>query len=125
MNNNNTATWQKLSPIAIIYFVLHFIVRFVKDGLINIAPAFAIWVTQVENKLFWFASGASVLALILVTYATLYYFNFRYKVTEHEIILRKGVFKKENNSPIINNEISINKQIEIKDVFQKNIFIRK
>jgi hypothetical protein len=36
----------------------------------------------------------------------------------------KGVFKKENNSPIINNEISINKQIEIKDVFQKNIFIR-
>lgn len=95
MSNSNTATWQKLSPIAIIYFVLHFIVRFVKDGLINIAPAFAIWVTQVENKLFWFASGASVLALILVTYATLYYFNFRYKVTEHEIILRKGVFKKE------------------------------
>ncbi|MFY8351759.1 PH domain-containing protein [Pseudoalteromonas sp. SSM20] len=95
MSKTNPAAWQKLSPVAIIYFVLHFIVRFVKDGLINVAPAFAIWVTQVENKLFWFISGASILAVVLVIYAVLYYLNFRYKITEHEIVLRKGVFKKE------------------------------
>lgn len=94
-SKTNPAAWQKLSPVAIIYFVLHFIVRFVKDGLINVAPAFAIWVTQVENKLFWFISGASILAVVLVIYAVLYYLNFRYKITEHEIVLRKGVFKKE------------------------------
>jgi putative membrane protein len=94
-SKTNPAAWQKLSPVAIIYFVLHFIVRFIKDGLINVAPAFAIWVTQVENKLFWFISGASVLAVVLVIYAVLYYLNFRYKITDHEIVLRKGVFKKE------------------------------
>ena len=91
----NPAAWQKLSPVAIVYFVLHFIVRFVKDGFINAAPALAIWVTQVENKLFWFISVVSALVVVLVIYAVLYYLNFRYKITEHEIVLRKGVFKKE------------------------------
>ena len=95
-NNAQTSTeWQKLSPIAIIYFVLHFIVRFVKDGLINIAPAFAVFVTQVENKLFWLSIGIVALVVAIVIYAVLFYLNFRYKITEHEIILRKGVVKKE------------------------------
>jgi putative membrane protein len=87
--------WQKLSPIAIVYFVVHFLVRFVKDGLINIAPAFAIFITQVENKLYWLSIGVTVITLIVSVYAVFYYLNFRFKINQHEVILRKGIFKKE------------------------------
>ena len=95
--NSNMANfkWQKLSPIAIVYFVLHFLVRFVKEGLINIAPAFAIFITQVENKLFWFGTGVAVVTVVISVYALLYYLNFRFKISEHEVILRKGIIKKE------------------------------
>lgn len=88
-------TWQKLSPLSLVYFVLHFVVRFVKDGLLNLAPVVVIFVTQVENKLFWGSVAVGVFAVGLVSYSVLYYLNFRFKVTDHEVILRKGVIKKE------------------------------
>ncbi|MBE0364614.1 putative membrane protein [Pseudoalteromonas ulvae UL12] len=88
-------TWQKLSPLSLLYFVLHFVVRFVKDGLLNLAPVVVIFVTQVDNKLFWGSVALGVFAVGLVSYSVLYYLNFRFKVTDHEVILRKGVVKKE------------------------------
>lgn len=98
MEQTNTLTvkqWQKLSPVALVYFVVHFFVRFIKDGLINIAPAFAVWLTQVENKLYWFGIGGSVITIGIALYAVLFFLNFRFKITDHEIILRKGILKKE------------------------------
>ncbi|AXT31878.1 stress protein [Pseudoalteromonas tunicata] len=96
MNNSvSSHAWQKLSPVAMVYFVLHFIVRFVKDGIMNIAPVFVVFITQVERKLFWGTIGITVLGALLVIYSVLYYLNFRFKVSDHEVILKKGVFKKE------------------------------
>ncbi len=94
-NNSSQKQWHTLSPLSIIYFVIHFIVRFVKDGLLNMAPAFVIFLTQVEDKLYWGIVAAAGLSVLLIVYAVLYYLNFRYKLTDHEVILRKGVFKKE------------------------------
>ena len=44
MNNND---WQRVSPWALLYFIVHFAIRFVKDGLLNLLPILVIFVTQV------------------------------------------------------------------------------
>jgi len=88
--------WQKVSPWALLYFVVYFSVRFVKDGLLNLLPMLVVFVTQVENKLFWaqVAGGAAFISLLV--YSFLYYLNFRFCISDdHEILLNKGVFKKE------------------------------
>jgi len=88
--------WQRVSPWALLYFIVHFALRFIKDGLLNLLPILVLFVTQVEQKLFWGQIAVAVASLVLVLYAFAYYRNFKYRITDgHEILLNKGVFKKE------------------------------
>ena len=92
---SNSQDWQKLSPFALVYFIVHFFFRFIKDGLLNILPPFAVILLQVENKLLWFSIGATGFIIAVVLYATLFYMFFRYKLTKDEVLLQRGVLKKE------------------------------
>ena len=88
--------WQKVSPWAVLYFVVYFSVRFVKDGLLNLLPMLVVFVTQVENKLFWAQVAGAIAIETLLIYSILYYINFKFCISDdHEILLNKGVFKKE------------------------------
>ena len=88
--------WQKVSPWAVLYFVVYFSVRFVKDGLLNLLPMLVVFVTQVENKLFWAQVSGAIALVTLLIYSILYYINFKFCIgDDHEILLNKGVFKKE------------------------------
>lgn len=88
--------WQKVSPWAVLYFVVYFSVRFVKDGLLNLLPMLVVFVTQVENKLFWAQVAGAIAIVTLLIYSILYYINFKFCISDdHEILLNKGVFKKE------------------------------
>lgn len=88
--------WQKVSPWAVLYFVVYFSVRFVKDGLLNLLPMLVVFVTQVENKLFWAQIAGAIALVTLLIYSILYYINFKFCISDdHEILLNKGVFKKE------------------------------
>jgi len=88
--------WQKVSPWAVLYFVVYFSVRFVKDGLLNLLPMLVVFVTQVENKLFWAQIAGAIAIVTLLIYSILYYINFKFCISDdHEILLNKGVFKKE------------------------------
>ncbi|MCK8096561.1 PH domain-containing protein [Pseudoalteromonas sp. 1CM17D] len=88
--------WQKVSPWAVLYFVVYFSVRFVKDGLLNLLPMLVVFVTQVENKLFWTQVAGAIAIVTLLIYSILYYINFKFCISDdHEILLNKGVFKKE------------------------------
>ncbi len=88
--------WQKVSPWAVLYFVVYFSVRFVKDGLLNLLPILVVFVTQVENKLFWAQVAGAIAIVTLLIYSILYYINFKFCISDdHEILLNKGVFKKE------------------------------
>ncbi|MEH6394505.1 PH domain-containing protein [Pseudoalteromonas sp.] len=88
--------WQRVSPWALVYFIVHFAFRFVKDGVFNLLPIMIVFVTQVENKLFWGQIAVAVAAVALLIYSFAYYLNFRFCITdEHDILLNKGVFKKE------------------------------
>lgn len=88
--------WQKVSAWALLYFVVHFSVRFVKDGLLNLLPMLVVFVTQVENKLFWAQVAGGIALISLLIYSFLYYLNFKFCISsDNEILLNKGVFKKE------------------------------
>jgi putative membrane protein len=91
-----TLHWQKVSFWALLYFVVHFSVRFIKDGLLNLLPMLVVFVTQVENKLFWAQVAGAIALVSLLVYSFLYFLNFRFCISdENEILLKKGVFKKE------------------------------
>ncbi|BDF96062.1 PH domain-containing protein [Pseudoalteromonas sp. KAN5] len=92
----NNLVWQRVSPWALGYFVLHFAFRFVKDGIFNLLPILVVFVTQVQNKLFWGQVAVAIAVVALLVYSFAYYVNFRFCISdEHEILLNKGVFKKE------------------------------
>jgi len=92
----SVSSWQKVSPWALLYFVAYFSVRFVKDGLLNLLPMLVVFVTQVENKLFWAQVAGGAALITLLVYSFLYYLNFKFCISDdHEILLNKGVFKKE------------------------------
>lgn len=55
-----------------------------------------VFVTQVENKLFWAQVVGAIAIVTLLIYSILYYINFKFCISDdHEILLNKGVFKKE------------------------------
>ncbi|MGB6139609.1 MAG: PH domain-containing protein [Pseudoalteromonas rhizosphaerae] len=88
--------WQRVSSWSLVYFIVHFAFRFVKDGVFNLLPIMVVFVTQVENKWFWGQVALAVAIISLLIYSFFYYINFRFCITdEHEILLNKGVFKKE------------------------------
>lgn len=88
--------WQRVSPWALVYFVLHFSFRFVKDGILNLLPITIVFVTQVQDKWFWGSIALAIAVLVLLVYSCAYYINFKFCISdEHEILLNKGVFKKE------------------------------
>ncbi len=87
--------WKYLSPIAIAYFILSFAVKFIKDGLLNFAPLLAVFVTQVDDKLFWASIIIAALVVFLVVYSLLFFKSFRFKINSNQILLERGVFNKE------------------------------
>ena len=100
--------WQSLSPIAIVFFILRFAVRFLKDGVMNLAPALAVFITQVEDKAFWAAIAAAAFVVFLVIYSILYYKTFRFKVQGDKVLLTKGVLQKETTTLQFNKVQNIN-----------------
>lgn len=87
--------WQRVSPIAIIFFIIKFAVRFVKEGALNFAPAIAVFITQVDDKWFWFGIVLSALFTFIVIYSILYFRKFRFLIESNQITLELGVLKQE------------------------------
>lgn len=91
-----TEQWQRVSPIAIIYFLISSVVKFVKDVALNMMPAVVVLLVSVKDKMFWLSSAGITISLLLVLGSILYYITFRYKVADNQIIVHKGIFNKED-----------------------------
>jgi putative membrane protein len=96
VNKLQLSKWSRLSPLSVVYFIVHFTIKFIKDALINVMPILVIFITQVEHKLFWGSISILAILIALILYTFLYFINFQFKVTDDEIILHKGVLKKEH-----------------------------
>ena len=87
--------WQRVSPLAIIYFFISKGLGIIKELALNSAPAFAAILIAVEDKAFWFSiAGLGFISLIIIDVLALY-LTYRYRVEDEQIIVRQGVFTKE------------------------------
>ncbi|TMP86022.1 stress protein [Pseudoalteromonas ruthenica] len=98
--SSNTAEpaqhWQRLSPWAILYFIVNTGYRLIADGFLNMLPVLVLFVVNVERKIFWATWGGGIALLALVAYGCAYYATFRFRVQgDAQVLLHKGVFTKE------------------------------
>ncbi|WP_371187495.1 PH domain-containing protein [Thalassotalea maritima] len=91
MDNSKSQQWQRISPVAIIYFV-QALVRSVLGNVVYILPALLILYSKVEeNPGLWWPVIYSGVTLILLSAILSFYF-FQYRLTEQQIEIRSGVF---------------------------------
>ncbi|WP_417464889.1 PH domain-containing protein [Kordiimonas sp.] len=91
---SSVETWQRLAPTAIIYFVLKFIVTFLKQGVQNVAVFGGIFVAAGDNRttvIVYVVAGAIAL---LIAASILSYLNFRFRVNKNAFLIQKGVIQK-------------------------------
>ncbi len=92
-----TKQWQRLSPIAILFFAFSFI-QALAGQVIYIAPAVVVGYKQLsENPWIWLPALAT-LTTVLVISALLKFYYFQYRLTKNTIEIRAGVFKKSHTN---------------------------
>ncbi len=85
--------WQRISPIAIVYFTVKFIYGLV-GNVVYIAPAILIGYKEVlANPHIWLPVSLAALSLLLLATFLSFYF-FQYRLTNEHIEIRSGVFAK-------------------------------
>ncbi len=87
--------WQRLSLVSVIYFIVKFTISSVKQWFINIVPAIAVFATFVENRIFWLSIVIPTLLLLIIIFSFFYYWYFKFQTQEGQILIHRGVFKKE------------------------------
>jgi len=91
----NVNQWQRISPIAMVYFVIKFIYALF-GNVIYIAPAILVGYKQIlANPHIWLPVAVVVLALIALGTFLNFYF-FQYRLTDDHIEIRSGVFAKKH-----------------------------
>ncbi len=83
------AEWQRVSPIAVIYFLL----TNIKHAL-NLWPALVGMLANQHAREWLFSYGVPVLALVVLGFAFLSYWFFRYQFDAEKIQIRSGIFHK-------------------------------
>lgn len=87
--SNESRPWRRVSPIAIIYFLIS---NF--QHALNFWPALVAALTNQNARNWFFSYGVPVLILILVAFALLSYWFFRYQFDAEKIQIRSGIFHK-------------------------------
>jgi putative membrane protein len=92
-----TKQWQRLSPIAIVFFAFGFI-KALAGQVIFIAPTSIIGYKQLtENPGIWLPIITAILLLLIVS-ALLQFYYFQYRLSKNTIEIRAGVFKKSHTN---------------------------
>jgi len=92
-NEQDTAQWQRLSPIAILYFAVKFIIGLL-GNVVYLAPAIIFgYDSIVANPLVWLPVVLGVLAVLTLSAFLSFYF-FQYRLSKGHIEIRSGVFAK-------------------------------
>jgi putative membrane protein len=84
-----TSQWQRVSPIA----VIHFLLANIKHAL-NLWPALVGMLANQHAREWLFTYGVPVLASVVLGFAFLSYWFFRYQFDAEKIQIRSGIFHK-------------------------------
>lgn len=91
----NTHDWQRLSPIAIVYFAVSAI-RIVAGNFIYTLPALVLGYKQVAQNPGQTLPLIAFLLALLVTYAVLSFYFYQYRLAEDSVEIKAGVLAKKH-----------------------------
>ncbi|MGS2721617.1 PH domain-containing protein [Paraglaciecola aestuariivivens] len=85
--------WQRLSPIAMLYFASE-VIKHIGSNFIYLIPAFAVSYKSIMSNPYIGLPAVLILLALLGFFALLSFKVYRYRLTEHHIEIRSGVFNK-------------------------------
>ena len=89
----STQDWQRISPIAIIYFLAKFLVAFLSNIVVFLPALYLSYDNIIAHPHLWLPIGLSIIALIGLS--TFLSFNFfQYRLYQDHIEIRSGVISK-------------------------------
>ncbi|MGB7451273.1 MAG: PH domain-containing protein, partial [Lysobacterales bacterium] len=87
--------WYRVSPLAIIFFILGIAQKLFWQGLPALVVMFA-WIASADDyQVYWISRGLVVLAVLGFGFSVLSYLRFRYRITDDRVLLRQGVLHRE------------------------------
>ncbi|UTW54571.1 PH domain-containing protein [Kordiimonas sp. SCSIO 12610] len=92
-NNKHPRNWQRLSPVAIAYFVVTTIKQTAQHGWQALAPLFVL-IASKGFDLWWFTIAGAALVAAIIIVAILKYLYFRFNMTDTSFLIRSGVISK-------------------------------
>lgn len=87
--------WQRLSPIAVVFYVVRSARFLVTDGLPALAPLVAVWATAEGTTRTLGLIGMGLLVTAGTAWATVSYLRFRFRLTGEQVLIRRGVLQRE------------------------------
>jgi putative membrane protein len=89
----STQEWQRISPIAIIYFLAKFLVGFLSNIVVFLPALYLSYDNIIAHPHLWLPIGLSIISLIgLSTFLSFYF--FQYRLYQDHIEIRSGVISK-------------------------------
>ena len=89
----NTKNWQRISPIAILYFLAKFLVGFLSNIVVFLPALYLSYDNVIAHPHLWLPVGLGIIALIgLSTFLSFYF--FQYRLYQDHIEIRSGVISK-------------------------------
>lgn len=90
----NSKNWQRLSPLAVIHFIVKFIMDFIRGGIQNFAFLGGIAVFTGDNRWLILAAVGILAVIALLAGGILSYLNFKFRIDGDRFLIRKGVIQK-------------------------------
>ena len=90
----DTGKWNRLSPFAVIHYVVKFLGALIQHGPQAIVPLLALLVVGGEQRWFYIGLAAAAVGALMVAGAILSYLRFRFRLADGKILIQSGVFNR-------------------------------
>jgi putative membrane protein len=88
--------WQRVSPLSIIFLLITSSTSFIRQQIFSAGPLLVAAAYISDNKTLVIGAGLALLATLMIVRSILFYFFFTYRLEDDQIIVRQGVFNREN-----------------------------
>lgn len=87
-------TWQRISPLSVIHYIVCGVTQFIKQGVQNLLPLIPIVLVAGENRWLILSAVAVLGSTMMLAGAFLRYMKFRYRLSEGQVHIQSGVLKR-------------------------------
>jgi putative membrane protein len=97
-SDNSVLNWQRTSPVAVVFFLLKIAKQFVNQGLPAIAVLLTAYASAGDAYQSWIETGLIVAVILGIVGSILSWLRFRYCIKGERVLVRSGVFQREELS---------------------------